>query len=242
MAYRALGTTLSKGGTTIGGLTEIGGVDMSADTIDVTTLDSAGGYREYLASFKDAGEVSLSGFFVPGDAGQVSLAAAFESGASDTYIITFPTQMGAAWTFTAVVTKFTTNATVEDPVSFECTLKVSSQPVLGTTPSTGASAIAAVASDGNTALTAYEITPAFSTSAYFYAVTYTTETSFKVKVTASSHTIHMYVDGVYHSDLTSGVASAAISQSAAASKEIKVICYEAAKTPKTYTLIVGRVS
>lgn len=242
MAYRALGTTLSKGGTLIAGLTEIGGVDMSADTIDATTLDSSGGYREYIAGFKDAGEVSLTGFFVPGDAGQVSLNTAFNSGESDVYIITFPSQMGATWTFTGVVTKFTTGATVEDLISFECTVKVSSQPVLGTTASTGASAITITAADGTTALTAAELAPAFATGTYYYSFTYTTDASFGVKVTAASHTIHMYVNGAYHSALTSGTVSAAIAQSAATAKEVKIICYEAGKTPKTYVFIVAKIS
>ena len=108
MATRALGTTLSKGGTLIAGLTEISGVDMSADTIDVTTLDSTGGYRDFISGFKDAGEIGLSGFFVPGEAGQAALITAFNSGASDTFVITFPTSMGYTWTFTGIITKITT--------------------------------------------------------------------------------------------------------------------------------------
>ena len=41
MAKRALGTTLAIGATTVGGLTSISGVEISADTIDVTTLVQA---------------------------------------------------------------------------------------------------------------------------------------------------------------------------------------------------------
>ena len=47
------------------GLTSINGLELSADTIDVTTLDSDGGYREFIGGFKDAGEVSLEGFLNP---------------------------------------------------------------------------------------------------------------------------------------------------------------------------------
>lgn len=242
MATRALGTTLSKGATLIGGLTEISGVDMSADTIDVTTLDSTGGYREFLAGFKDAGEVSVSGFFVPGDAGQVALNTAFGSGASDTYVITFPASMGATWTFTALVTKLTTGATIEDPVSFEATLKVSSAPVLGTTPSTGISALVLKKTDGTTDLTAAALTPTFAIGVYNYAFTFTTETSFVVKPTAASHTIALYVDGTFIETVPSGSASTAIAIGAGVAKEVKLIVYEAGKSPKTYTVMVGRIS
>jgi predicted secreted protein len=242
MATRALGTTISKGGVLIGGLTEIQGIDKSADTIDVTTLDSTGGYREFIGGFKDGGEVSISGFFVPGNVGQAALETAFESGASDTFIITFPATMGATWTFTGIVTKITTGATIEDPVSFEATVKVSGQPALGTTASTGMSAGTFVKTDGSTALTAAAMTPTFAIGTFFYGFTFTTETSFKPKFTAASHTILLYVDGVYTESLASGSAGTAIAIDAAATKEIKAIVYESGKTPKTYTFMVARLS
>ena len=67
MAERALGTKLLIGETTpveVAGLTSIGGLELSADTIDVTTLASDG-YREFIGSLKDGGEVSLEGYFEP---------------------------------------------------------------------------------------------------------------------------------------------------------------------------------
>ena len=136
MANRALGTTISIGTepVLIGGLTEIGGISLSADTIDVTTLDSDGGYREFIGGFKDAGEVSLSGFFdnTTGK-GQSEMYAAFESGEVEDFVITFPAKMKTKWTFKGVVTGFETSASLEDPVSFSGTIKVSGKPVLATT-------------------------------------------------------------------------------------------------------------
>lgn len=236
MATRALGTTISKGGTLIGGLTEINGVDMSADTIDVTTLDSTGGYRQFLAGFKDAGEVSISGFFAPGDAGQAAMITAFGSGASDTFIITFPESMGATWTFTGIVTKITTGASIEDPVSFEATLKVSSQPNLGTTPSTGVSALTMSG-------TASSFSPTFAIGKLNYYNSWTTDSSVTFTVTAASHTILLYVDGVFTETLTSGAASSSISGwTIATPKKIDIIVYETGKTPKTYTVISNKTA
>ena len=118
------------GTTVVGELTSIGGLELSADTIDTTNLSSDGGYREFIGGFKDAGEVSISGFFAPDDEGQAAAYAAFESGAVQACKITFPVSLGASWEFNAVVTGFSTGADLEDALSFEGTLKVSGKPTL----------------------------------------------------------------------------------------------------------------
>ena len=134
-ATRSLGTTLKAGEVKVGGLTSIGGLELSSDTIDVTTLDSDGGYREFINGFKDAGEVSVEGFFFAGkDAGQKSMYDLFESGASEEFTITCPIETGASWTFNGLVTGFATSVDLEDPLSFSATIKVSGKPTLVTTP------------------------------------------------------------------------------------------------------------
>lgn len=134
MAFRGLGTVLKIGDATpvtVAGLTEIGGLELSADTIDVTTLDSQGGYREFIAGFKDAGEVSLSGFFNPVTGkGQKELYDLFESGETSAFTIQFPVVTKASWEFDGIITGFTTSTAVEDPISFEATIKVSGKPTL----------------------------------------------------------------------------------------------------------------
>jgi len=133
---RALGTTISIGTVpvVIGGLTEIGGISLSADTMDATTLDSVGGYREFIGGFKDAGEVSLSGFFNNTAAkGQAELYTAFEAGTVSDFVIKFPISMKTTWTFKGIVTAFETGASLEDAVTFSSSIKVSGKPVLLTT-------------------------------------------------------------------------------------------------------------
>lgn len=131
MAKRALGTKLQIGKdspVTVAGLTSISGLELSADTIDVTTLDSDGAYREFIAGFKDAGEVSLEGYLELDD-GQQTLYDLFENGATEDFTILFPNNMGS-WEFKGVVTGFSTSADLEDPLSFSCTIKVSGKPTL----------------------------------------------------------------------------------------------------------------
>lgn len=133
MAKRALGTKLQIGDVspvTVAGLTSIGGLELSADTIDVTTLDSDGGYREFIGGFKDAGEVSLEGYLeLEAGKGQKDLYDLFESGDTEDFIILFPDTIGK-WEFEGVVTGFSTGADLEDPLSFSCTIKVSGAPTL----------------------------------------------------------------------------------------------------------------
>lgn len=132
---RALGTTISKGKTApkvIGGLTSISGIEITADSIDVTTLSSPGGYKEYIGSFKDAGEVALEGFFDANTtSNQATMQDALDDGLPDDYKISFPTTPSAEWNFKGVVVGFKVgDAEVEGTIAFSATIKVSGKPTL----------------------------------------------------------------------------------------------------------------
>lgn len=130
---RALGTTISKGSAPvlIGGLTSIGGIEISSDTMDITTLDSAGGYREFMGTFKDAGEVPIEGFFDHTSAAQLAMQDSMDAGLAEDYVITFPTALAATWTFKGVVTAFKVgDADLEGAITFGATIKISGKPVL----------------------------------------------------------------------------------------------------------------
>lgn len=130
-ATRSLGTTLKKGTSAIGNLKSIGGIEITADTIDVTSLDSEGGYREFIGSFKDGGEVQLEGFFDHLSTSQLAMQTSLDNGLAEDYTITFPTAKATTWTFKGVVTAFKVEAgDVDGTVTFGATLKVSGKPVL----------------------------------------------------------------------------------------------------------------
>lgn len=137
-ATRALGTKLLKGEQAIGGLTSIGGIEITADEIDVTTLDSDGGYKEFIGGFKDAGEVTIEGFFDSENEGQLAMQESLDNGLAEDYKITFPTKPQAEWNFKAVVTGFKVgDADVNGNITFGATLRVSGKPTL-TVGTTGA--------------------------------------------------------------------------------------------------------
>ena len=62
---------------TVGRLTSIGEIAPTSEEVDVTTLDSDDGYREYIQGFRDAGELELTGFHDADDSGQAALRAAY---------------------------------------------------------------------------------------------------------------------------------------------------------------------
>jgi predicted secreted protein len=128
MANKAQGTVLKIGIDAVAELTSISGLELSADTIEVTTL--ADEWRNFLQGMKDGGEVSLEGFLNAGDAGQADLYAAFNSGDIESFTIEFPVGIGADWTFDGIVTGFSTGADMEEAVSFEATIKVTGEPTL----------------------------------------------------------------------------------------------------------------
>ena len=130
----AIGTALKVNNKTVGGLTNINGIEITADTIDVTALDNATGYREKEPGFKDVGDVTVSGFLDGADEGQAECMSLLNSGTIVACSITFPAKIGKTWSFQASVTRFSTGAEVGSAVSFEATLAVTGQPTLGATP------------------------------------------------------------------------------------------------------------
>jgi len=134
MAKKSLGTKLQIAETTpitVGSLTSINGLEVSADTIDVTTLDSTDGYREFIQGFKDGGEVSVEGYLdVATGNGQKEMLDLFDSGEVKPFEIVFPATLNAKWAFNGIVTGFSTGASLEDPLSFSATIKVTGRPQL----------------------------------------------------------------------------------------------------------------
>lgn len=132
-AEKSLGTTLTKtmsgseiADLLIADLTSIGEVGVESSEVDVTTLDSTGGYKEYIAGFKDAGEVSLEGIIKSEDAMEAMLALA-ESQALEEW--TIETTSGSTWVFDGFVKSFKEGeSTVEGVRTFTGSIRVSGAP------------------------------------------------------------------------------------------------------------------
>lgn len=226
------GATLTRGGNAIAEIISLSAPSLSADSVDVTTMDSANGYREFIQGMRDAGEISVEGIFYPGDTnGQMGLISDFNTGLLQTFVLSFPSAMGASWTFTGIVTGFEGDIPMDDKVGFTSTIKISGKPTLAVTASTGLTSPFFVIS--NSAV----ITPAASGSVYDYVATVLTGvTSVTVTPTATAGIITVNGNVV-----NTGVASSAIVLGSAGSvTPITIQVAETNKTAKTYSIKLVR--
>lgn len=128
-ATRAQGTTLkfkpaAGEELTVGKLTSVGEIAPEAEEVDVTTLDSTGGYREYIQGFRDSGEVEISGFHDAGDVGQKAMRTAFASGEAGSFEVAFPD--GSAVSFNGFVKSHTIgSAEVDGAIGFGAVIRIS---------------------------------------------------------------------------------------------------------------------
>jgi predicted secreted protein len=235
MAYASVGTKLQIGSNSIAELSSIGGLDLSADSLETTALDTVGGFRTFITGMKDAGEVPISGFFNPNDTnGQFAFYNAYTTNAVTNFTIIFPSTMGASWIFAGVVTKFSTSVETEDTVKFEGTIKVSGQPTLGVTASGDLTALALTGTSGS-------LSPAFAGTTYSYSYSFT-GSSLTITPTKASATINLYVDGVFSQTITSGSASTSINFPAVGTKMLTLIYSDAGKTQKQYEVVANRTA
>lgn len=133
MKFRGIGTLLKMGTVPaiIGQLTAINGLELSSETVDSTTLDSEGGYREFQGGFKDGGEVGIEGYFDAATGiGQDKVKEKFDAQSVEEFVIEFPAVTKTKWTFNGLVTGFSTGVDLDGLITFGATIKVSGKPEL----------------------------------------------------------------------------------------------------------------
>lgn len=229
-ATNAMSTKLQIGATAIAELHDIGGMNLTADHIETTTLDSASNFRTFIQKLKDGGDITASGFFNPGDAGQAALYAAFGTGAVTAFTILFPSTLGASWTFNAIVVEVKTGAKVGDAIPWDVKLKVTGVPSLLVTASADLTALALTGTGGT-------LTPAYASGTYSYSYSFT-GAGLTITPTQVGANINLYVDGVLtQSGISSGAPSANIPFAAIGSKKLTLLVNDPGKTIKTYDIV-----
>lgn len=134
---RAIGTSLTKkksgseaANWTVGSLTSIGEIGVEISEIDVTTLDSPNGAKEYISGDIDAGECAIAGYIKKTDdeSTVTKMMALISSGSVEEWTVEFPS--GAKWVFNAFVKSFkTTEETPDGLIGFSGSLRLSGLPV-----------------------------------------------------------------------------------------------------------------
>lgn len=118
--------------TPLAEVTGIDGPSRSKETVDVTSLDSTNGYREFIAGFRDGGTVSLSMNFT---AATFAIAnTQFESDANFQYKIVLPDSVNTGIEFEGLLTDSPIGVEVGAQVKADITIKVSGAITLTTGP------------------------------------------------------------------------------------------------------------
>jgi predicted secreted protein len=132
MALAGVGTAFQRESDTTSGTYEaisevnsISGPTMSRSTIDTTSLDSIGGYRTFITSFRDPGTVTLNMNF-DRDTYDIMLDD-FDSDTSKNYRIVLNDAGNTTFNFTGFVTELPLDIPTDDKVTANVTIKVTGQ-------------------------------------------------------------------------------------------------------------------
>jgi predicted secreted protein len=104
-------------------INSISGPSMTRDFIDVTSLDSTGGFREFIAGFRDGGTVSLTMNFTR-DTYDIVFAD-FEDDDPHYYEILLPDDDNTSFEFCGYVTELPLEIPTDDKITANVTIKVS---------------------------------------------------------------------------------------------------------------------
>ncbi len=119
--------------TTIAQVTDIGGPELSLETLETTNHSSADGWREYIGGLLDGGEVNLSLNFIPTESthnASTGLIKDMVDRVVRNFQMVFPDTGNTTWSFAALVTSFSPAAPIDEKLSAEVTLKVTGKPTL----------------------------------------------------------------------------------------------------------------
>jgi len=106
-------------------INSISGPSMSRDTIDVTSLDSTGGYREFIGGFRDSGTLQLTMNFSRTTFDLMKTD--FESDTSQNYEIVLPDGDNTTLEFVGLVTELPLEITADDKITSSVSLKITGQ-------------------------------------------------------------------------------------------------------------------
>jgi len=109
-------------------INSITGPTMTRDFIDVTSLDSTGGYREFITGFRDAGTVSLSMNFTRESYDR--MLEDFESSIARAYEIILPDVDVTSLEFEGLVTEVPLSIPTDDKITADVTIKISGMVVM----------------------------------------------------------------------------------------------------------------
>ncbi len=107
---------------TIAQIKSISGPSKTRNFIDVTSLDSVGGYREFITGFRDAGQITLNMLYSRD--GYELLNNDFENDTAQNYQIILPDAEKTSLSFEGLVTEMPLTIPTDDAITNDVTIKV----------------------------------------------------------------------------------------------------------------------
>ena len=119
--------------TAIAEVNSISGPSFALDTTEVTHMESPGAWKEFIPTLLDAGELSFEINFIPTDSTHSYAAGLLSDMVNRTlrnFQLVFPDTGNTTWTFSAYVTGFDLDASVDGKLGASVTLRITGQPTL----------------------------------------------------------------------------------------------------------------
>jgi len=123
----AFGTTLYIGGTAgtaLANVTRVQWSGLQSDQIDVSAMDGASAFREYVAGMIEPGEVTLDLNFDPGATSHAAMKTALEGRGTAQYAIKWSDAANTVYNFTAFVRSMSGGGQYDDKLEGSVTLKI----------------------------------------------------------------------------------------------------------------------
>jgi len=117
--------------TAIGEVLNISGPELSAEQIEVTSLDSTGGYKEYIPGLLDGGTVSIEFNYADGDTQQETLRTRVSTTnqAAAAYRIVIPDSPHSYVAFNGIVESYSMSIESGSAITVSVGIKISGAPV-----------------------------------------------------------------------------------------------------------------
>lgn len=235
MTTWAMGTLLKRDGNTIGEVNSISAVEITLETMDVTTLNSTSGFREFIGTLYSGGEVTIDCNYDPSDTnGQGGLKADQVAKTIQDFELVFPAATGTTVTFSGIITKWGIgDVKVDGKVGLKVTIKISGEVTVNQTASTGLTTTFFSISESAVVM------PAAAGDVYEYVATVLTGVT-SVTVTPIAATGVITVNGA---TVATGEASTAIALGAAGSiTDITITQQNTNKVPVSYVIHLFRAA
>lgn len=130
----AYGTIIRMNGVPVAEVDNISGPKMKRDTQDVTSHSSPDGWREFIGTLRDGGEISFDINFNPtGSTHSYSTGLLSQFATSNTvatWDLIFPNTAATTWTFPGIMTGFEPKFDTDKIIGASISIKVSGKPTL----------------------------------------------------------------------------------------------------------------